>query len=180
MSGNQRRRVDRLATVVLGCPGCRRWQEQEAEHAGAWADLQARLPGMIANVGRPGWLRAEAARLLADAAGIDADAEGIEDAGFDRDRNDDPVPPLLVSAASAVPGSAQRRVGEGCLRCWARGRGDREAQIDALAVRLRAVARNYRQDPLWLRQHAHELLDSADQLEAIGAAAPPAAAPAPA
>jgi hypothetical protein len=180
MSRSQRARVDRLATTVLGCSGCRRWQEQEAERARAWVDLQARLPGMIANLGKPGWLRGEAARLLAEAARLEAGPEGIEDAGFDREGDDEPVPPPNRRAPLIAPGSRQRPVGRGCGRCRTRGEGDREAGINALAARVHAVARNLRREPHWHRQHAHELLDRADQLDAIGTAAPPAAAPAPA
>ena len=135
---------------------------------------------MIANVGRPGWLREEAARLLAEADRLEADPEEIEDAGFDREGEAKPVSPPNRRAPSIAPGSRQRWVGGGCLQCRTRGEGDREAEIDALAARVHAVARNLRQELHWLRQHAHELLDRADQLDAIGTAAPPAAAPTPA
>ena len=56
---------------------------------------------MIAMVGQPGWLHGEAARLLAEAGCLEAGTEGVGDAGFDREGDDDPVPPPNRSAPSA-------------------------------------------------------------------------------
>ena len=64
---------------------------------------------MIAKAWQLGWLRAEATRLLADAAGFEAGPKQIGDAGLDRDRDDVPVSPLHLRAASGRS-----------TRCWHR------------------------------------------------------------